>query len=71
MELSARNQLRGTITSVRLGEIMAEVVLDIGGQEIVAVITRGSVERLGLAAGQPAVAIIKATEVLIAKETGE
>ena len=68
MELSARNQLRGTITSVQLGGIMAEVVMDIGGQEIVAAITRGSAERLGLAAGQPALAIIKATEVLIGRE---
>lgn len=68
MELSARNQLKGTITSVRLGGIMAEVVLDIGGNEIVAAITRGSAERLGLAAGQQAIAIIKATEVSIGTE---
>jgi molybdopterin-binding protein len=68
VELSARNQLKGTITAVRLGGIMAEVAVDIGGQEIVAAITRTSVERLGLAVGQPAVAVIKATEVLIAIE---
>ena len=67
MELSARNQLRGTITNVKLGGIMAEVTMDVGGQEVVAAITRGSVERLGLATGQPAIAVIKATEVLIAK----
>jgi len=45
---------------VKPGGIMAEVTLDVGGQEVVAAITRGSVERL-----EPAV--IKATEVLIAK----
>jgi molybdopterin-binding protein len=67
MELSARNHLRGTITDVKLGGIMAEVTIDVGGQEVVAAITRASVERLGLAVGQPAVAVIKATEVLIAK----
>jgi len=60
LELSARNQRRGTITAVKPGGIMAEVTLDVGGQEVVAAITRGSVERL-----EPAV--IKATEVLIAK----
>ena len=45
MELSTRNQLRGMVTSVKLGTIMSEVVVDIGGQEIVAAITRGSASR--------------------------
>jgi molybdopterin-binding protein len=67
MEISARNQLKGTIKSVRLGEVMAEVVVDIGGQEIASAITRGSAERLGLAEGDEVVAVIKATEVLIGK----
>jgi len=67
VELSARNQLKGTITAVKLGGVMAEVIIDIGGQEVVAAITRGSVEQLGLAVGQPALAVIKATEVPIAK----
>ncbi len=69
MELSARNQLKGTVRSVRLGTIMAEVTVDVGGNELVAAITRSSVERLGLAEGQPVTAIIKATEVLLG--TGE
>lgn len=68
MELSARNQLRGTITSVRTDGLMAEVLIDVGGQEVVSVITRSSAERLGLAAGQPIVVIIKSTEVLLARE---
>jgi len=68
MELSARNQLTGTIRSVKVGNIMAEVVVDVGGQEIVAAITRGSVEQLGLTEGQRVVAIIKATDVMIAKD---
>jgi molybdopterin-binding protein len=67
MELSARNQLRGTIKSVTLGNVMAEVVVDVGGQEITSAITRGSAERLGLAEGDEVVAIVKATEVLIGK----
>jgi molybdopterin-binding protein len=68
MELSARNQLRGTVKSVTLGSVMAEVVVDVGGQEITSAITRGSAERLGLAEGDQVVAIVKATEVLLGKE---
>lgn len=68
MELSARNQLAGTITAITLGGVMAEVTIDIGGgQTIVSAITRGSVERMGLIVGQQVVAIIKATEVMIGK----
>ena len=51
MELSARNQLKGTVRSVAPGTIMSEVIVDIGGQDVVAAITRGSVERLGLREG--------------------
>ena len=54
MELSARNQLSGTVKSVKLGAIMAEVVIDVGGREIVSEITKSSVERLGLNAGDAA-----------------
>jgi molybdopterin-binding protein len=67
MELSARNQLKGTVKSVTLGEVTAEVVVDVGGQEIASAITRTSAERLGLAEGDEVVAVIKATEVLIGK----
>jgi molybdopterin-binding protein len=68
MELSARNNLPGTVKSLRMSEITAEVILDLGhGLEVVSVITRDSVERLGLKVGEPAVAIIKSTEVMIGK----
>jgi len=67
MELSARNQLKGTVTSLKTGAVMAEVVVDVGGQEIVAAITRGSAEALGLAEGQDVTVVIKATEVMIAR----
>jgi molybdopterin-binding protein len=67
MELSARNQLRGTVNSVALGEIMAEVVVDVGGNQIVAAITRSSVERLNIKEGDEVSVVIKATEVMIAK----
>jgi molybdopterin-binding protein len=67
MEISARNQLKGTIKSVTLGAVMSEVVVDIGGQEVVSMISKASVERLGLKPGDSVVAIIKATEVMIGK----
>jgi molybdopterin-binding protein len=63
--LSARNQLQGTVRSVKLGTIMAEVVVDVGGKEIVSAITRGSAERLGLSEGSAVTVIIKATEVML------
>ena len=67
MELSARNQLQGTIRGIQTDGLMAEVLIDVGGQEVVSVITRSSAERLGLGAGQPIVVVIKSTEVLLAK----
>lgn len=67
MELSARNQLKGKIKSVKTGAIMAEVVIDVAGQEIVAEITKSSVERLQLKAGDQVTAIVKSTEVMIGK----
>jgi molybdate transport system regulatory protein len=67
MELSARNQLKGIVRSVNLGTIMAEVTVDVGGQEIVAAITRKSVERLLLDEGTEVTVFIKATEVMIGR----
>jgi molybdate transport system regulatory protein len=68
MQLSARNQLQGTVTGIQLGGVMAEVTVDVGGEELVSVITRKSVEGLGLKEGDPIVVVIKATEVLLARE---
>ena len=68
MQLSARNQLNGTVVSVELGAVMAEVVVDVDGQQIVSAITRSSAERLNLAEGQTVTVIIKATEVLLGVE---
>jgi molybdopterin-binding protein len=67
MELSARNQLEGTIRSIVVGSVMAEVVVDVAGQEIVSAITRGSVERLRLREGDDVTVVIKSTEVMLAK----
>lgn len=53
MKLSARNQLSGTVKSVSLGNVMAEVVVDVAGAEIVSVVTRLSAESLNLKSGVP------------------
>jgi molybdopterin-binding protein len=65
--LSARNQFKGTVKTVKLGGIMAEVVVTVGHLELVSAITRTSAERLNLQAGDSVTAIIKSTEVIIDK----
>ena len=67
MEISARNQLKGRVKEVVLGTVMAEVVVDVGGQELASAITRRSAEALGLKVGDNVTVIIKATEVIIGK----
>jgi molybdopterin-binding protein len=67
VQLSARNQLKGTVRGVKLGTVMAEVVMEVGGQTLVAAITRVSAENLDLKPGDQVTAIIKATEVIVAK----
>ena len=66
--LSARNQFKGTVKSVKLGNVMAEVVVAVGNLEIVSAITRGSADQMGLKPGDKVVAIIKSTEVMIQKD---
>jgi molybdopterin-binding protein len=68
MKLSARNQLAGTVSSVNKGEAIANVVLDVAGQRLVASITVEAVEQLGLAEGTPVTAVIKASDVMIATD---
>jgi molybdopterin-binding protein len=67
VKLSARNQLRGTVVSIKLGRVMAEVVVRVGEHELVSVVTRTSVEQMGLAEGDEVTAIVKSTEVLLAR----
>jgi molybdopterin-binding protein len=67
--LSARNQFEGTVVSVKHGAVMSEVVIDIGGgHEIVSLISVSSAKRLKLKKGKTAVAIIKATEVIVSTD---
>ena len=66
MKISARNQLSGAVTSITLGGVMAEIVVSVGENEIVSVITRKSAEELGLSEGDEVTVIIKSTEVMLA-----
>jgi len=67
VELTTRNQFKGTVKSVITGTVMAEVKVDVSGQEFVAAVTRNSVERLGLEEGDDVTVLVKATEVMLAK----
>jgi molybdopterin-binding protein len=68
MELSARNQLKGKIVEVRKGATTAHVRIDLGhGVAITSSITNEAVDELGLKAGDDAVAVIKASDVMIGK----
>jgi molybdate transport system regulatory protein len=69
MQLSARNQLDGTVAAVQHGSVMSTVTIRLaGGQEVVAAITKDSAEGMGLSPGDAVKAVIKATEVIVAKE---
>lgn len=63
--VSGRNQLVGRIEDVRISGLMAEVVVSIGGQQIISIITARSAREMQLKPGQTAAALIKATEVMI------
>ena len=66
--MSGRNQLRGYIEEVRVEGLLAQVRLRIGDQRLTAVITRDAVDELKLRRGDEALAVVKATEVMIARE---
>lgn len=66
--ISARNQLEGTIENVVKGMVSTEITLVTeGGEQIVSIITNEAAEELGLESGQKAVAIIKSSDIMIAK----
>lgn len=71
MRSSARNALRGRIARIIEGAVSSEVVLElVGGQEIVAVVTRDSVANLGLETGAQAIALIKSSFIILAQGDG-
>jgi len=68
MELSARNQLKGTVKNVKSGAVMAEITVNVDAGPVTAAITDSSRERLDLKEGDQVAVIIKATEVMIAAQ---
>ena len=68
MEISARNGLKGKVSDVKLGEVMASVKIEVTEPGVItAIITRESAEDLGLKEGDEVKAIIKSTEIMVAK----
>lgn len=66
MRLSARNQLSGTVTSINEGAAIGNVTVDVAGQRLVASITVEAIRDLGLREGASVVAIVKASDVILA-----
>ncbi|MTV49206.1 hypothetical protein GJ688_09470 [Heliobacillus mobilis] len=66
MKLTARNQLKGTVKEIKIGQVMAEVVIEIaGGQTITSMVSKDAVDDLALTVGSEAVAVIKSTSVML------
>jgi molybdate transport system regulatory protein len=68
MPISARNQLRGTVSEIVIGTVMAHISVKVGENIIESVITKRSAEDLKLSVGSPVVVVIKSTEVMLQTE---
>jgi len=66
--LSARNQIKGKVKSVKTGQVMAEVIVAVGDVEMVSLISVESAQKMNLKVGDEVTAVIKATEVMVAKD---
>lgn len=72
MKVSARNVFSGTVSAITPGSVNAEVLLSLpGGDQLVAIVTLASVTTLGLAVGQPAIALVKAPWVILLTDAGD
>lgn len=65
LKLSARNRLLGRVTAIERDKVTSSVTLDVGGQTVQSVITTAALDDLGLEIGDPAYAVVKATEVML------
>jgi len=69
MKLSARNQFKGKVVSIKEGVVTSEVTVDIGGgNTMVSIISKDSVEQLGIAVGQDVTTLVKSTSVMLMTE---
>lgn len=71
MQLSTRNRLPGRITEVVKGEAAARVTVQVGDNNVVALITRESADELGLEPGKEVTALVKATDVMLLTNEGD
>lgn len=67
MQISVRNKLAGTVKEVRLGVIMAEIIIQVGENQVVSAITKEAAEDLALKVGDKVTALIKSTSVMVQK----
>jgi molybdopterin-binding protein len=67
MAVSIRNKLSGEVTEVKLGTVMAEVIVKVGDNQIVSAITKDAAQELGLKAGDKVTVLVKSTSVMIQK----
>lgn len=67
MQISVRNKLAGTVKEVRLGVIMAEIIIQVGDNQVVSAITKDAAEDLALKVGDKVTALIKSTSVMVQK----
>lgn len=67
MNISGRNKLSGKIKDIKSGAVMAQIVIDVSGQQVTSAITNDSVTELGLKTGDEVTALIKSTDVMIMK----
>ncbi|KAF0220582.1 MAG: hypothetical protein FD176_3307 [Rhodospirillaceae bacterium] len=67
MQLSARNALKGTVVEIARGQIVGKVKVDVGGQFVTSLVSVEAIDELGLTVGDSVSAIIKSTEVMLAK----
>lgn len=67
MTLSARNHLKGVIDEIQWGDVLTHITVRVGDSVIESVITKRSAEEMGLKKGDSVTAVVKATEVMIAK----
>jgi len=66
MKISARNQLAGTVTAIKEGAVEAQVTIDVGGTQIVSVVTMDAITALGIGVGSSVIALVKADSVMLA-----
>jgi molybdopterin-binding protein len=68
MAISARNNLKGEILDIKLGDVVAQITISVEAGTVESIITRQSVEEMNLQKGDSVSAVVKATEVMISKQ---